>query len=856
MLKKQKTNMIAMILLLALFASTMFSLQTVKAVDRVTYTYIAVAPNPVGVNQGVQVTMWTQLLPPSGANFAVVVQWDFTVTITGPDGGTQTKQLLSDPIGGAWFSFTPTVLGTYRFKAAMAQEVYQTTTYLASSSNEISLVVQAAQVEYWPSSPLPNEFWTRPINGQNRDWSTISGNWVGMPQIGFPEGVNYYDANGKFNPYTTGPESAHILWSFPVAYGGLAGGQYGSTGYYSGDSYELKCFPHIIMNGIFYRNIPQTNNRAGGGFEAISLYTGEVLWKQETGSIAFGQILQYDSLNQHGAIPYLWSAGAVQVYDAWTGKALFNFTNLPFGGMATPLMQDEKGNLIAYALDATKDRLVMWNSTRAISYGAPAGSNLNAAFGAGNPDYWRPNNNMVTYNGTAGIEWNVTIPDLGVSQSINRIDQRDGVILARAANVNAKTVYEAGYSTKDGHMIWNQTRTGDNALIESDASFSQQSGDGIYVAYKQETRQWFGYDVNTGVQKWITDPIENNWATYTCTIGDGPAYIAYGKVYTTDYSGTLHCYDVTNGHNLWNFNVGSSGFETPYGSWPLWGGLLIADGKVYVSTGEHSPNQPIYRGETFSCVDAETGDFLWNITGWMMNPIIADGYIVTFNSYDMQNYCFGKGPSATTVSAPVTTVPVGTGVLIQGSVTDESPGTEQLAQAARFPHGVPAISDKDMTSWMNYLYMQQPKPTNATGVPVFLQAVKSDGTVIDLWHATSDMLGHYEYTWTPPDADTYKIIATFEGSASYWPSTEECAVSVGPAATAINIPSANDVASQVVSQLPVQTPVPTAPSASDVASEVISQLPSVSNTDLAIIAVVVVAILIGLANLVLQFRKK
>jgi hypothetical protein len=48
----------------------------------------------------------------------------------------------------------------------------------------------------------------------------------------------------------------------------------------------------------------------------------------------------------------------------------------------------------------------------------------------------------------------------------------------------------------------------------------------------------------------------------------------------------------------------------------------------------------------------------------------------------------------------------GNSVLIQGTVTDQSPGAK----------GTPAISDSSMTGWMEYLYHQQSKPTNAKGV--------------------------------------------------------------------------------------------------------------------------------------------
>ena len=81
-------------------------------------------------------------------------------------------------------------------------------------------------------------------------------------------------------------------------------------------------------------------------------------------------------------------------------------------------------------------------------------------------------------------------------------------------------------------------------------------------------------------------------------------------------------------------------------------------------------------------------------------------------------------------------------------------------------------------------------PTNATGVPVFLQAMRSDGTVIDIAHVTTDIMGHYEYTWTPPDQDTYKVLATFEGSESYWMSSAQTALGVTAAAPTPAAPEA------------------------------------------------------------------
>ena len=79
------------------------------------------------------------------------------------------------------------------------------------------------------------------------------------------------------------------------------------------------------------------------------------------------------------------------------------------------------------------------------------------------------------------------------------------------------------------------------------------------------------------------------------------------------------------------------------------------------------------------------------------------------NAYDNRLYCYAKGLSATTVSAADTAIPEGSSVLIKGTVTDQSPGKTCLGIPAK---GTPAIADASMSEWMEYLYQQQPMPTN------------------------------------------------------------------------------------------------------------------------------------------------
>jgi hypothetical protein len=236
------------------------------------------------------------------------------------------------------------------------------------------------------------------------------------------------------------------------------------------------------------------------------------------------------------------------------------------------------------------------------------------------------------------------------------------------------------------------------------------------------------------------------------------------------------------------------------------------------------------------------------------------------DTYDQRVYAIGKGPSATTVSASEATQPVNTFVLIQGTVMDVSPGTEDIKLTMRFPNGVPVISDADMSDWMLYVYKQFEIPKEATGVTVVLNAIDESGTWHDVDRVKTDLKGSFSYRWIPETPGKYIIVATFEGSGGYFGSYAETAISVGPADAGYQGPSASEIAHETVSQMPAYPVSPTAdeiaqatvsqmpdiqvPSASDVAQETVNQIPAYSTIDLVVIVLVVIAIIIGLYGII------
>ena len=267
--------------------------------------------------------------------------------------------------------------------------------------------------------------------------------------------------------------------------------------------------------------------------------------------------------------------------------------------------------------------------------------------------------------------------------------------------------------------------------------------------------------------------------------------VAYGKVYITGYGGILYAYDITNGDLLWTYGNGGAGnstfagLETSYGTYP-YDLDVIADGKLFLGSTEHSPNSPFYKDVRYRVINATDGTEIWTLMGWATGmdatyDRVADGYFVFLNTYDMQVYSVGKGPSQMTVSVTNDVVQSGSSVMIKGTITDIAAGTSQKEQAARFPNGVPAVSDASMSGWMEYVYMQKPRPTDTVGVPVTLSVVDSNNNYREIGTAVSED-GFFSLNWKPDIEGQYTVYASFAGSESYWPSHAVTAFAVDPAA--------------------------------------------------------------------------
>jgi hypothetical protein len=253
----------------------------------------------------------------------------------------------------------------------------------------------------------------------------------------------------------------------------------------------------------------------------------------------------------------------------------------------------------------------------------------------------------------------------------------------------------------------------------------------------------------------------------------------------------------------------------------------IGNGVVYTSVIEHTVNTPIYKGARVRAINGTDGTEIYTLSdyGSSWTQAIADGFTTFMNGYDNRIYSVGRGPSATTVTAPDIGVPLGKSVLVRGTVTDIAAGTAQDEQAARFPNGVPAVSDESMSDWMEYVYQQRPRPTNVTGVEVVVSVLDPNNNCYEVGRATSDATGFFHCSFTPPVPGEYTVYATFAGSNGYWPSQAETAVTVDPT--------------------PAATPAPTPTPA-----------PMTDTYVLGIGSAILIAVIIGFVVLILILRKR
>jgi outer membrane protein assembly factor BamB len=762
--------------------------------------YLAVNPNPIGVNQQLLINMWNQ--PP--LNVARLFVQTFKVTVTKPDGTTDVLGPFSSYAGDstAWTNYIPAEPGTYSFKfdflgmyfpagyyyqgnlvangasgASFLDSVY----YAPATAIVENVTVQTDMVASYPPAQLPTDYWTRPVSPNNREWWVILGSWppTGVHGGGssWPANTNTYMSSYRFVPYTTAPESAHVVWKLQGAIGGLMGGTAGQlSNVGSGGT------PSIIYAGRCYMSVSEPPQAVyiNGSFQypttvsgvtewrCFDLRTGQIYWERPVASgETLPSIVTYEpggaevpgAEAMHTDNVYLVTltaasgnnSGRVIKYNPYTGAVQYNFTGVPSGVSAGTFYNDPWVLSIQTigSGQSVKYRLINWTIAN------NAGKET-IGIGGGQP---------LVDNFTARIWGNVSWP----FSSLGTVDFESGIAVTTGSISSTGTGVAVGQfiqaaSLSTGNLLWNVSTDTSDGWGTFFSTINGVADHGKY-AIRMLSGQWWAWDLNTGKIVWKSDMPELPWGSF----GAYDVQSAYGLIFDNGYDG-INAIDWNTGKFVWHFQAPSAPFETPYNGGFAWHATgMVADGKLYTFTAEHTPSQPITRGLRFYCINATTGQNIWNLTGYSgvsgsrtFPGAFADGYLTLASSYDGYTYVIGKGPSATTLSAPQTAISAGQSAVITGTVLDQSPAQQ----------GKACVSTNTVNTYMEYLHMSAPidgiyHNITVTGVPVSIDATDPNGNYVHLGTTTSDMTGAFGFTWTPTTTGDYKITASFAGDASY-----------------------------------------------------------------------------------------
>lgn len=589
------------------------------------YAYATVAPDPVGPNQQVAIVAWTEIPPPTAAGDTGDRWTGYTIDITKPD-GTVVHALVnghSDPVGSSYVLYTPDMTGTYTVDFSFPSQVLQLAGYTgipggnsqyvgdtySAANTSITFTVSASSVQqYFQEAPLPVSYWTRPINENNQGWSPIASAWLGS---GGTEG--YFGANYlKYNPYGWAPSTAHVSMTYPISWGGIVGGDNAvnsQMSFYSGTQYQLKFSYPIIMYGNVYFSLPVNNANSGNGVTCVSLRTGETLWTNtELSSVAFGQLYDFESPNQHGTTGiYLWATGTVTgtgiinpgddavnattgnypvgtdlgaippkmvgsgffatnpyantpvntrgwiAIDPQTGQALFNETDVPSGTQA----YGPQGEWLIYNIggpsDGSMTYLWQWNNTKL------PGNDAN-----GGITQWIPGIN--NYNMSTAYDWNVTLSEALYPQSSPIGGSGFGVTSVYNSTTGLYTTPPQVLRVFPGDLIFGQS-----------SGLQQTPGTSAGIVGTPDPFTLWAINLNVsrgqiGQVMWVKTypaPVGN------ITVNIGPAD-GDTNVFTLYYKETMQWvgYDLLTGNQLWgptepegawNYYTGTTALTSPVG---------------------------------------------------------------------------------------------------------------------------------------------------------------------------------------------------------------------------------------------------------------------------------------------------
>lgn len=236
---------------------------------------------------------------------------------------------------------------------------------------------------------------------------------------------------------------------------------------------------------------------------------------------------------------------------------------------------------------------------------------------------------------TPSLAWQTYIPgagDIGVGTTYG-----DDMIF-----VGSFTNQQLALNATTGQILWTTPTKG--PMI-----FNGAYDDGMFFRGGTDDNTMYCFNATTGQIVWTYTPPNDPYGYFVT----GPA-VGYGMVYEMSKDGNLYAFNEQTGSLVWKYKGPDNSL--------LWPGMpTVADGMVYVTTGEVA----MYGGQLgvsqFACLNAYTGQVVWTLPIEAIAPresdIVAYGnlYIIpgnvttsvdsiSGNEYSRQNelWCIGS----------------------------------------------------------------------------------------------------------------------------------------------------------------------------------------------------------------------
>jgi outer membrane protein assembly factor BamB len=298
---------------------------------------------------------------------------------------------------------------------------------------------------------------------------------------------------------------------------------------------------------------------------------------------------------------------------------------------------------------------ILWTST---SFSADTGIFTNNVYSPETKMFYVKDNSYITAWNFADpsqpptAAWTTYIPGGGITGIGTTYG--DGLVFA-GSFLNQQFALNA----MTGKIVW-------DTLTKGPMIFNGAYSDGLFFRGGTDDNTMYCFNATTGKIVWTYTPPSDTAGYFTT----GPA-VAYGAVYEMNKDGYLYAFDEKTGALLWTYKGADSTL--------IWPGMpTVADGMIYVTTGQHAAYNGPAGASQFSCVNAFTGQVIWTLPIEALAPresnIVAYGnlYIIpgqvttavdttsgTEYSTDSQLWAIGSTPAPTPLpsNTPTPTFP-------------------------------------------------------------------------------------------------------------------------------------------------------------------------------------------------------